>query len=221
MEKGHVVPMEKCLSSYVDGGSKESHKYYLARRTVLEMLRDRGYLVPNSEIDLSLQEFREKYGPIPDEARLRISALHQNDPSDKVLVIFWGANVVKVSGVRAIASQVVDEGTLGRMILVIQSQMTSQAVKSVESFPFKTEIFQIMDLVVNITKHVLKPKHQLLSDEEKESLLKKYSITEKQLPRMSEKDAIARYYGLKKGQVLKVTYNTEITETHVTYRCIW
>lgn len=36
-----------------------------------------------------------------------------------------------------------------------------------------------------------------------------------------QKDAIARYYGLEKGQVVKVTYNGEVTELHVTYRCVW
>jgi len=42
-----------------------------------------------------------------------------------------------------------------------------------------------------------------------------------QLPRMSVKDAIARYYGLEKGQVVKVMYSGEITQSHVTYRCVW
>ncbi|WJZ93835.1 hypothetical protein VitviT2T_012741 [Vitis vinifera] len=38
-----------------------------------------------------------------------------------------------------------------------------------------------------------------------------------QLPRMLQQDAIARYYGLEKGQVVKVIYNGEITGSHVTY----
>ncbi|KAH7511766.1 hypothetical protein FEM48_Zijuj12G0017600 [Ziziphus jujuba var. spinosa] len=43
----------------------------------------------------------------------------------------------------------------------------------------------------------------------------------KLLPRMSRKDAIARYYGLERGQVVKVTYSSEITKSHITYRCVW
>ncbi|KAI7998817.1 DNA-directed RNA polymerase V subunit 5A [Camellia lanceoleosa] len=39
--------------SFVDEGSKESLRYYLARRTLLEMLRDRGYAVSSSDIELS------------------------------------------------------------------------------------------------------------------------------------------------------------------------
>jgi DNA-directed RNA polymerases I, II, and III subunit RPABC1 len=38
---------------------------------------------------------------------------------------------------------------------------------------------------------------------------------------MLESDAVARYYGLSKGTVVKVTYDSELTENHVTYRCIF
>lgn len=40
---------------------------------------------------------------------------------------------------------------------------------------------QTTDLLVNITKHVLKPKHRVLTDQEKKKLLKKYSLNEKQV----------------------------------------
>lgn len=73
-----------CLTSFVDDGTVESHRYFLARRTVLEMLRDRGFAIPNSEIDATLQEFREKYGQRPDVERLRISAMHRTDLTNKV-----------------------------------------------------------------------------------------------------------------------------------------
>lgn len=210
-----------CLSSFVDQGSVDSLRYYLSRRTVLEMLRDRGYLVPESEIELSLEDFRNKYTQDPDVDRLSISALHKSDPSDKVRVIYCAPIVVKVNTIRVVATKIMDGDTLSRLILIVQNQITSQAMKTLELFKFKVEIFQITDLLVNITKHLLKPQHRVLTAEEKQRLLKKYSIEEKQLPRMLGKDAIARYYGFEKGQVLKVTYNSDITEQHVTYRCVW
>ncbi|XP_031102379.1 DNA-directed RNA polymerase V subunit 5A [Ipomoea triloba] len=221
---GSPMDMEslgQCLSSFVDDGTVESHRYYLSRRTVLEMLRDRGYAVPMAEIDISLQDFRDKYGQRPDIDRLKITALHKYDPDNKILAIFCGPSVIKVNIIRGILTQIVNKETLNRLILIVQSQLTNQAMKAVELFSCKVEIFQVKDLLVNITKHVLKPKHQVLSDEEKQQLLQKYSLEEKQLPRMSQKDAIARYFGLEKGQVVKVTYTGEIIETHVTYRCVW
>ncbi|PHU10031.1 DNA-directed RNA polymerase V subunit 5A [Capsicum chinense] len=210
-----------CLTSFVDNGTVESHRYFLARRTILEMLRDRGFAIPNSEIDITLQEFREKFGQRPDVERLRIIAMHRNDLTNKVLVIFCGPNSVRVNFIRSILAQIMNKESLNRLLLVIENPMTSQATKVLEGSSFKTETFQITDLLVNITKHVLKPKHELLTKAEKEKLLKKYNLEDKQLPRMSQKDAIARYYGLEKGQVVKVTYSSEIIETHVTYRCVW
>ncbi|XP_015869680.1 DNA-directed RNA polymerase V subunit 5A [Ziziphus jujuba] len=211
----------RCMSSYVDQGSTESHRYYLSRRTAMEMLRDRGFSVPASDLALTLPEFRVIHGPIVDYDRLRFSVTHRSDPSKRIMVIFRGHGVVKVNDVRSIASQIVNKDSLTGLILILQNQMTNPAQKALDLLPFKVEIFQITDLLVNITKHVLKPKHRILTDEEKQKLLKKHSIQETQLPRMSRKDAIARYYGLERGQVVKVTYSSEITKSHITYRCVW
>ncbi|KAJ9543925.1 hypothetical protein OSB04_023632 [Centaurea solstitialis] len=211
----------RCLSSFVDEGSTESHRYYLSRRTLLEMLRDRGYDISNSDIELTLQQFRDLHGQAIDVDRLRISASHVSDPHDKVLAVFCGTGAVKVNVIRWIATQIMNKETLSRLIIVVQSHITNQAMKAVDLFSFPVEIFQITDLLVNITKHVLKPKHRVITPVEKEKLLRKFNLNEKQLPRMSQKDAIAQYYGLEKGQVIEVTYNGEITGLHVTYRCIW
>ncbi|XP_038980618.1 DNA-directed RNA polymerase V subunit 5A-like isoform X2 [Phoenix dactylifera] len=150
-----------CMNSFVDQGSVESHRYFLARRTVLEMLRDRGYSVPAEEINLTLDGFRSDYGESPNLKRLSLSYSLPSPPYNK-----------------------------------------------------------ITELLVNITKHVLKPRHDVLTEEEKQKLLKKYNVEDSQLPRMLETDAVARYYGLQKGQVVKVTYDGELTRSHVTYRCI-
>ncbi|KAK7396183.1 hypothetical protein VNO78_17003 [Psophocarpus tetragonolobus] len=218
---GEAEEVKGCLSKLIDDGTVESHRYYLSRRTTLEMLRDRGYSVPSHDIHLSLSDFRHMHGPSPHPDRLRLTLTHSSNPSKRVLVIFCGPGIVKVNAIRNIAGQIVNRDTLTGLILIVENHITSQALKAVNIFSFKVEIFQITDLLVNITKHVLKPKHQLLTDKQKKNLLKKYNIEEKQLPRMLQTDAIARYYGLERGQVVKVTYSGEITQMHVTYRCVW
>ncbi|KAG7561162.1 RNA polymerase Rpb5 N-terminal [Arabidopsis thaliana x Arabidopsis arenosa] len=219
--KGKETAPSLCLSKYVDPSSEESHRYYLARQNALQMLRDRGYQVSDEDINLSLHDFRAVYGERPDVDRLRISAQHRSDSSKKVKVVFFGTGMVKVNAIRSIAADVLSQETITGLILVLQSHVTKQALKAIELFSFKVEIFQITDLLVNITKHSLKPQHRVLNDEEKTTLLKKFSIEEKQLPRISKKDAIVRYYGLEKGQVVKVNYRGELTESHVAYRCVW
>ncbi|CAI0374816.1 unnamed protein product [Linum tenue] len=195
--------LRNCLSSYHDDGSAETHRYFLARRTVLEMLKDRGYYVPESDLSVSLQEFRAIHAQDIDIDRLKFSATHQTDPSKRTMVIFGGTGVIKVNTVRLISAQIVNRDSLSGLILILQGQITKQAENALRLFKFKVEIFQITELLVNITKHVLKPRHQILTSQEKKKLLKEYNIEDKQ------------------GQVVKVTYSGDITESHVTYRCVW
>ncbi|KAK3119711.1 hypothetical protein QOZ80_9AG0674140 [Eleusine coracana subsp. coracana] len=211
-----------CISTMIDrGGSVESHRLFLARRTVLEMLHDRGYSVQESELARTLPEFREWWAGRPELERLAITTTLVSDHSSKMKVIFCPAEPVKKATIREIYSGTKDEN-LSRLILVLQGKIMSQARESIKDiFPFKVDTFQITELLVNITKHVLKPKHEVLTEEEKSKLLKEYNVKDSQLPRMLESDAVARYYGLGKGTVVKVIYDSELTGNHVTYRCIF
>ncbi|PUZ43671.1 hypothetical protein GQ55_8G026400 [Panicum hallii var. hallii] len=217
-----VPEVAACISSMVDrGGSVESHRLFLARRTALEMLRDRGYSVPEEELARTLPEFRAWWADKPELERLAFSTTLASDPSNKVKVVFCPPEPVKIAVIREIYSGV-KEDNLSRLILILQSRVMSRAKESIkEIFPFKVDTFQITELLVNITKHVLKPKHEVLTAEEKAKLLKEYNVVDSQLPRMLETDAVARYHGLGKGTVVKVTYDSELTGNHVTYRCIF
>ncbi|XP_022764792.1 DNA-directed RNA polymerase V subunit 5C-like [Durio zibethinus] len=216
---GEVEDARPCLKRLVDQGSVESRKFYLARKTAWEMLKDRGYKVADSELTRSLAEFRSDFGDKPELERLRISASLRSNPSKKILVVFMGTDDIRKATVRALHCQILKESLSG-LILILQSKMNSFARKELESFPFKVEVFQIADLYVNVTKHHLMPKHEVLTAEEKQKLLKKYQLEDKQLPQMLQTDAIARYYGLEKGQVVKVTYSEEFFQLNEQYCCV-
>lgn len=215
--------MEKaCIRSLVETGSLESRRYYLARRTLIEMLRDRGYVVANMEaqLRLSLAKFRAAFGDQPEAERLRLTAHRASHSSRKILAIFCEAHQTRKQHALGILSQIVNKEMLDKVILIMQCKMNSHAQKVLNAYPVKVEIFLITDLLVNITKHFLEPNYEVLSAEEKEKLLKNHDIEDKQLPRMHESDAIARYYGFEKGQVVKVTYVDGIPHSMVTYRCV-
>ncbi|KAJ9563382.1 hypothetical protein OSB04_008542 [Centaurea solstitialis] len=218
---GYVSPTRStshnssCIINKADTGPPESHRYYLARRTALEMLRDRGCVVDDSEINRSLAEFRSVFGDQPDPDHLRICAPFSNKPSKKILVIFCGPGEINKAKAIQILISITNKDSLRRIILVLQDKMNHFARTVFNESQVKVEIFPITELFVNITTHVAMPKHEILTTAEKEQLLKKYELADNK-----ESDAIARYYGLEKKQVVKVTYNSKITGSYVTYRCV-
>ncbi|KAJ3681056.1 hypothetical protein LUZ60_015545 [Juncus effusus] len=210
-----------CISAMIDSGSVESHRYFLARRTVLEMLRDRGYSVPETEIERSLADFRAWWNPNLDLDQLTVCYTLATDLSKKIKVLFLGPEAVKIATIRDIHNRVSKDG-LSRLILVLQSKISSRARDAMKLiFSFKVEIFQLNELLVNITKHVLERNHIVLNPEQKIEFLTKYKVDVSQLPRMLENDAVSRYYGLEKGTVLKIAYEGDLTGSYVTYKSVF
>merc|ERR1712080_450673 len=71
------------------------------------------------------------------------------------------------------------------------------------------EFFDEDDLVVNITKHKLVPKHEPLNIEEKKELLAKYSINDTKLPKILTAYPVSKYFGMKRGDVFKIVRDSE------------
>jgi len=72
----------------------------------------------------------------------------------------------------------------------------------------------------NIMKHELVPEHKILSEEEKEEVLKKFNLTPDQLPQIMNDDPVPASIGAKPGQILKIVRKSHTAEEAVIYRLV-
>ncbi|MEM5843652.1 MAG: DNA-directed RNA polymerase subunit H [Candidatus Aenigmatarchaeota archaeon] len=73
---------------------------------------------------------------------------------------------------------------------------------------------------MEIESHRLVPKHILLSEKEKEELLKKYGITLKELPRILSSDPMVKALNAKVGDVIKIIRKSPTAEVSEYYRVV-
>ncbi|KAI9761868.1 MAG: GTPase of the mitochondrial inner membrane that associates with the large ribosomal subunit [Chaenotheca gracillima] len=219
---------------------RELARCWRAWRTVHEMVQDRGYELADEEVHISLDDFRRNYGDSdggPDRKKMTFSArptsamlakystpASASNPSPAppaigtIWVEFLAESNVGIKQMRTFAHHIVNhEFTTG--ILVTQVSLTAPALKIIPTvLPAIIETFLEQDLLVNITHHELVPKHILLSPEEKAALLERYRLKESQLPRIQVGDPVARYLGLRRGQVVKIIRKSETAGRYASYR---
>ncbi|KAH0674613.1 hypothetical protein KY284_025700 [Solanum tuberosum] len=199
----------------------ELTRLYKVRKTMMEMLNDRGYLVEEFEIKMSKQEFLQKYGVNMKRQDLEILKAKLNNDEKKIYVFFPEGAKVGVKEMRPYAERLRQE-EISQAIFVVQQKLTPKSLQFISevSTMLHLEVFQEAELVVNVKDHAIVPEHQPLTNAEKKSLLERYTVKESQLPRIQFNDPIARYYGLNRGQIVKIIRPSETAGRYVTYRYV-
>ncbi|MCD6558204.1 MAG: DNA-directed RNA polymerase subunit H [Candidatus Aenigmarchaeota archaeon] len=73
---------------------------------------------------------------------------------------------------------------------------------------------------VNFLKNHLVPKHELLSYNEAQELLKKFNVSLKQLPKIKQDDPAIKHLNAKRGSIIKITRKSPTAGIYFYYRVV-
>merc|ERR1719263_2216807 len=152
------------------------------------MLRDRKYAVADAELNMTFQQFDQEYNS-RDDMTIKVPSLE--DEREEIFVFFPEDDKLAVKPIRDYCQRV-EPQQVGRALIVVKEAITPMAKRSIQAVRKNLwlEHFQQSELMVNITHHTLVPVHQLLSDAQKQELLKRYRIVQSQLPRIQADDPV-------------------------------
>ena len=175
------------------------------------MLRDRGYMMEDNP---NFEEFM---------------VMHENknfdlmDQDKKTYISFY--QELKSFGKKDLENTVsnIKEHTYPdiKIIIILKEKYNVAVEKELGSAPYKNvEIFLYKDLIINITKHVYQPKFKPLSEADMNIILETYQCNKNQFPKMLVTDPVARYYGMKSGNMIKIIRNSPSAAQAISYRLI-
>lgn len=197
---------------------QEKKNLYKVRQTVLEMVSDRGYIIPQHMLGVTFEQFSVQY----DQKNIDLY-IENEDKQKKYYVYFhtdkaFGKNDMK-SVVQKIINQYNDDN-MGIIILLKDKESTSILKEKSKIFYKNVEFFEQQKMTFNITKHVFVPKHILLTSEEESEILDKYQATKNKFPKMSITDPVAKYYAIKSNQMVKILRNDPEVGLSISYRIV-
>jgi len=204
----------------------EVTKLWRVRKTVHQMLHDRGYQVADKFLEERKEDFEKAWKQVQQDAGARerfIILVHKKNFPDQQLIVFFPEENkrVGVKPIRILAEKM-DEKKIREAILVVRQPLTPLARTAITEAMSKMriEVFHENELIVNITRHELVPKYLPLTAEEQKQLLSRYKMKPSQLPRIQLSDPVARYFGMKRDEVVKIIRPSETAGRYVTYRLV-
>lgn len=110
-----------------------------------------------------------------------------------------------------------------KCMFVFKEDVTSVNRRSLAEFwsDDQIEVFNIRELQYNVSRHALVPHHERVQPEDVDALLKRYNLRSRaQMPTIHVGDPMARYLGLRIGDVVKIKRPSQTAGYYFYYRAV-
>jgi DNA-directed RNA polymerase subunit H len=141
-------------------------------------------------------------------------------PKDKEKAIIWCIPEDSAVGITSVnrMQKVMKETGVERGIIITGGRYTHAVKqgakkKNIELLPKTFPAFDIFE-------HKLVPKHEILTEEEKEQLLAQYKVKPYQLPQIKASDPAVKAIGAKPGDILRIIRRSPTAGEHIAFRYV-
>ena len=183
----------------------QSEKTQIILVNICKMLKDRG-LVKN------YNDFYNVIKNVGDNLEINI---HYESKSFAIKIIYNNITTIKDSND---IENFLDKFNKYHKFVVISS-LSKKAFKQFEEYPL-TEVFQEIELMVNVLEHDLQPKFRLLSKTEVEDYFKVFDNKKREMPRILDSDPVARYFNANIGDILEIIRPSITSGEAISYRIV-
>ena len=196
---------------------EDRNNLYKVRKTVLEMLNDRGYTIPESQ-NINFEEFSIQYNNntvnifLEDENKGKTYINFHNEPKS-----------ITKNDMKTLLNNLIKdyEDDEIKLIILLKEKGNGSILKELNKEIYKNvEIFMNKNMMFNITHHEYVPKHVVLSKDEEEEVLDKYNTSKNKLPKILKSDPVAKYYGMKHDQICKIIRKSPEVGEYIYYRIV-
>jgi DNA-directed RNA polymerase I, II, and III subunit RPABC1 len=138
-------------------------------------------------------------------------------PSIRYRIVFELGARFKSSNIK----KLLEREDVSTFVLVVREVPTSTALKGLEAAGREIQLFKLDELQYNVSRHALVPPHESLRDDKDVAeVLDRYQLRNRwHLPLILSTDPMARYLGLRHGDVVRITRPSPSAGAYTLYRC--
>ncbi|MEE9573718.1 MAG: DNA-directed RNA polymerase subunit RpoH/Rpb5 C-terminal domain-containing protein [Candidatus Neomarinimicrobiota bacterium] len=204
-------------------------KIYKSRNIILNILKSRGFNVDDWS-DFSVTEVQAMFNS------KELDMLLENPTTKKKVYVKYhlsgtkGGTSMSRLGTSHIYDYVDDLFDIEEVLtsnddlIIISKDKTNQTIKDlIEQLFIKDKkfvnIYNFHDYLFNVLEHEMQPKFRILSEEEKQKIMKQYNITkDKEFPDISRFDPVSQAIGVRPGEVMEITRSSPTAVKSVYFR---
>ena len=184
---------------------------------IIKMLTERKLLNYES-LDKNIKNLQET--GTDDYSYMLTVENNKNDDEKKIAIKIFNQKISGISKQSGISDFLNKYKDIPK-IIIVKSINTKSLLHVANNYP-RTEIFLENQLMVNLVDNVLVSKYELLEREtdDYKNFCEEYKCKKRNIPKLHIYDPTAKYYGLKKGDIVRVIRPSETSGKSPFYRIV-